>query len=95
MKIEEFIDLLFAVCKENHVDNLDVSEITDILNIFFSSDEFKYLTDMLDINDLEGKKIDKNKYIEDIDQDGIITLNMEESEKEKIKKNNSVGFMFL
>ena len=91
----EFLDLFFAVMKENKKEKIDVMDIGNVLNVVFSSKEFNYLNNLIDLESLNGKKILEHKYLKDINKDGVITIKMSEKDKDEVKEKSPFAFMFL
>lgn len=79
--INKFLDILYSLLYKDEIDSVEIVDIAEIVKIIYSSDEFQIISSRLDINDFTEKNIEEHRYTVDIDQYGIVSFNVPDSNK--------------
>lgn len=86
MKInkEEFLNILFAIMKDNDVNIMNLNDITEIIVTIYSSKEFIVLMDTLEIHDMIVDDVLSNDYVKNINKEGFIEFDLDGDEIDEI-----------
>lgn len=81
---KEFLDLYFAVMKENEITCINIADISEVIRIIYASSEFRKLKEKLNINNLDVADILNHDFTIKLDENGILDFSVTDEEKDKI-----------
>ena len=93
--IDNFLNIFYSVMNNDEIDAVDIADVVETLKIIFSSSEFQMVSSRLDINEFSEEHIIKNKYTIDLDDNGIISFEVPESERAEIISKNQIDAGYI
>ena len=93
--INEFLDIFYSVLSNDEVYSIELGDIIEIIKIMFSSNEFKIVSERININEFSEDNIYNHRYTEEIDSNYIVSFKVPEEEKEKIIKERMVDAGYI
>ena len=84
IEANRFLDLLFSVLQGTGLNEIDISEIPEIIKIIYSSKEFDSFKGKLKIEDLKVDHLLKHRFTSCLDEDGVLEFKVDKKDEEEI-----------